>query len=541
MTPFFRFALFVGAGLSALSPLSAVAESRPAEKVQLQEAVVFLRGAQLSGAVTLDVPAGDSEWLLSNVAGNINEQSLSVAASNGVVVQSATVRNDYLDAEALSPRALEIKREFEAARASREKIQVQQAVVVEQVEMIRANRKLGGKDGVASTAEISRMFDLLNQKMSAALLEQNRLAEQLVKAQEKEAKLAQQLDEEKAKGFQPGGRIVVSLYAPQAARSALTLSYVAPDAGWMPSYDLHASKVGAPVQLTYKARVFQNSGINWDKVRLTLSTGNPAQGAQAPVLRPWFLLLEPEAKYADVRTEGMPMPAMAAAPPPAPMANVRLRQQALDGYVSTDASGIDTQFAIALPYSIPADGKGHLVMIKSAPLAATYRYVATPKLDADAFLQAQVSGWGELNLLPGQSNIFYEGNYVGQGYIDVARAKNTLDISLGRDKRILLKRESDPAFRKEPQFFGSDVRQQFGVTLTARNTRAEAIDLVIIDQAPVSRDSEIRIEDLRHGDASFDAASGELQWTLKLAPNEARTLPFSWTVRYPKERTVRGL
>ncbi|MDR2195886.1 MAG: mucoidy inhibitor MuiA family protein [Gallionellaceae bacterium] len=534
MNSLIRFVLFACASLIAAS-----AFAQSAQKVQLQEAVVFLRGAQLTGTVTLNVPAGDSEWVLSNVAGNINEQSLSVAASNGVVVQSASVSNDYLEDEALSPRATEIKRDFDAAKAARQKIEVQQAVVVEQIEMIRANRQLGGKEGATSAAEISRMFDLLDKKMSAALLEQNSLAEKLVKAKEQEDKLAQQLDEEQAKGFQPGGRVVVKLYAPQAVRSVFTLSYVVPDAGWMPSYDLNVSKAGAPVDLTYKARVFQNSGINWDKVHLTLSTGNPAQGAQSPVLTPWYVSLQREmAAFSDssnlMRFKGAAMaPAPAAAPP--------LRQQALDGYVSIDAGGLDTQFAISLPYSIPSDGKGHLVMITSAQLAATYRYVATPKLDPDAFLQAQVSDWGNLNLLPGQSNIFYEGNYVGQGRIDVMRARNTLDISLGRDKRILVKRESDPAFRREPQFFGNDVRQQFGVTITVRNTRPDAIDLVVTDQAPVSRDSAVRVEDLRYGNASFDASSGELKWTLKLDAGASSALSSSYTVRYPKDEVVSGL
>ncbi|MDR0780653.1 MAG: mucoidy inhibitor MuiA family protein [Pseudomonadales bacterium] len=540
MHSWIRFALLAALGLGALH---AVAQSQPVQKVQLQEAIVFLRGAQLTSSITLDVPVGDSEWVLSNVAGNINEQSLSVAASSGVVVQFATVRNDYLEEEVLSPRAVDIKRQRDEARAAREQIDVQAAVVAEQIEMIRANRQLGGDKGAPSAAEIGRMFDLLDQKMKIALLAKNRLNQQLEKAREREEKFERQFNEEKARGFQPGGRIAVKLYAPQAARSTLTLSYVVPEAGWMPSYDLQASKVGAPVQLTYKARVFQNSGIHWDKVHLLLSSGNPAQSAQAPVFAPVFLSLlddqpaKREQGRAYAAAAGAPAPMVAASAPATP----RPRQAALDGYVSTNANGIDTQFDIALPYSIPSDGKGHLVMIKSAQLAATYRYVVMPKRDADAFLQAQVSGWGDLDLLPGQSNIFYEGNYVGQGYIDVTRAKESLDISLGRDKRILVKRDSDPAFKQGPQFFGSDVRQQFGITITARNTRKEAIDLVVIDQIPVSRDSDVRIEDLNHGKASLDAATGELRWTLPLTAGEAATLPFSYTVRYPKDRTLLGL
>jgi uncharacterized protein (TIGR02231 family) len=336
---------------------------------------------------------------------------------------------------------------------------------------------------------------------------------------------------------------VVNLHARAAARATLTLSYVTPEAGWAPAYDLHASKIGDPVQLVYKARVFQISGIDWNATRLTLSSGNPSRGAQAPAFMPRYLRL------LDDNTG--PVPRMAAKPLPAPAPAMTMesagagnsvrQQQPLDGYVATDASGIDVQFQISLPYSIPSDGKGHMVMVKSAQLKAAYRHLAMPRLDTDVFLQAQVSGWGDLNLLPGVSNIFYEGNYVGAGRIDPARAKDTLDISLGRDKQILVKRDSDPAFKQGPQFFGNDARQQFGASITARNTRKEPVDLVVIDQVPISRDSTVRVEDLRHPEASLDAATGELKWTFTLAPGQARTLPFSYTVRYPKDRTVLGL
>src|SRR6185436_18585776 len=47
--------------------------------------------------------------------------------------------------------------------------------------------------------------------------------------------------------------------------------------------------VNKPVQLYYKANVYQNSGVKWDSVNLTLSTANPQEGIQAPMLTPWYL------------------------------------------------------------------------------------------------------------------------------------------------------------------------------------------------------------------------------------------------------------
>src|SRR5690606_10964288 len=91
------------------------------------------------------------------------------------------------------------------------------------------------------------------------------------------------------KYFQPGGQILVSFYSENNITSHVSLSYVTRNAGWAPTYDVRVDKLNSPVQLIYKADVHQNSGISWDNVKLSLSTGNPNEGSQAPVLSPWYL------------------------------------------------------------------------------------------------------------------------------------------------------------------------------------------------------------------------------------------------------------
>ena len=194
------------------------------------------------------------------------------------------------------------------------------------------------------------------------------------------------------------------------------------------------------------------------------------------------------------------------------------------------------QYKVALPYTVPSDGKGHMVMLTSTDLPATYRYVVTPKLDNEAFLQAQVRDWDRLNLLPGASSVFHDGAYVGQGRVDVRQARETMDISLGRDPRILVMRKQTAEHASRA---GS--RQQFAWTITARNTRPEAIDLVVVDQIPVSTDSRLRVEDLRHANAKLESDTGRLEWTLHLAPGEQRELPLSYTVVAPRGLDVWGM
>ena len=532
----------VGAAFSL--PAHAQKQKPPVQKMALQEVTVFLRGAELFSTGTVNLPAGETEVLLVNVAGKINEQSLSIGADNGVLVQSSRVQNDYLAEDTLSPQATDIKQQLEKAQWEKGKLAIQLEVIKEQLEILAGNRTLGGEKTGTSAGEIGKLLDLAARKMTELLNQRASLQQQTKELDEKIGKLQNQLAEEQGKGFQPGGQIAVRFYTPKAVTSRLNVSYVVPEAGWVPAYDLRVDKIGAPVKLAYKANVFQNSGISWDAVRLTLSTGNPAEGAQAPTLNPWYVsMYEPRPAPP---AEAAPMAMMAGKPAAGSMAKSdvlrgRVQQQPLDGYVTTNANGINTSFDIALPYTVPSDGKGHIVLIKSAELQGDYRYAVMPKLDRDAFLQAQVSNWESLNLLPGKTNIFYEGLFIGQGSIDMRNARDGMSVSLGRDKKIIVSRDTDLNYTSKPEFFGSMVSRKFAYNISVKNTRKEPVKLVVTDQVPVSRDSEIEVIDLKHDGAELKKETGTVQWTLNLAPNEELRLPFSYTVKYPKDKQVIGL
>ena len=161
-------------------------------------------------------------------------------------------------------------------------------------------------------------------------------------------------------------------------------------------------------------------------------------------------------------------------------------QASVTEYVAVDNAGVNTEFAIDLPYTIPADGQQHLVAVKKYDVPATFSYFATPKADKDAFLEAKLTSWEDLSLLPGPTNIFYEGSFLGNGAIDPRTLTDTMSISLGRDKKIVIKRELDKQYRSV-KMIGTNVREQTAYNITIRNTRKEAITIEIAESSAQSR------------------------------------------------------
>jgi uncharacterized protein (TIGR02231 family) len=540
--------LFISAtsGLSLLFVCSA--QAQPPQRLNIESATVFLSGAELTSTARINLVKGENEFLFTNVAGDVNSQSLTVSATNGVAVESATFQNNYLATEVYSPRVKEIKDSIEIIAADTQLVHNKLMVLGHQVGVIWKNGQVSGQNNGLSVAELSKLEDFIGAKMEGYLNQKTKEEDKMKKLKERITKLDMQLDEEQKKGYQPGGQLLVKFYAKEPTTSSIVIDYIVPHAGWSPTYDVMADDASSPIKLYYKANIYQNSGVKWNNVRLSLSTGNPNEGAQAPNLAPWYLAFYMPQTYGagysnatqqnreEMRAYKKPLVDM---DKPASMILAQ-NEASMNQYVAVDNSGINTSFDIDLPYTIPSDGQQHLVAIKKYELPATYRYYAVPKLDKDAFLQAQVTNWEDLNLLPGQTNIFYEGTYVGQGMIDVRNVKDTMTLSLGRDKKIVVKRERDTKLRSV-KYIGSNVRETFAYSITVRNARKEAISLILQDQMPVSNDKDIVIEDKETGNAEYDETTGMMKWSLSVNQNETKKIGFGYTIKYPKGKTIANL
>ncbi len=515
------------------------------QPVVIQHATIFLNGAELTSQAKLNLPQGESEVLFTNIAGNVNQESLTIGADNQVIIQSAGFQNNYLQTEIISPTVKQLEDSLELFNEWMDGFQNKLTVISEQEAVLRENRKLSGQNTGLNVAEVQKMIDLISNKMTALLSDRKKIEKEKVKLALRIERTIRQLEEEKNKGFQPGGQLLVKFYAPKATTTNINMSYVVPNAGWTPTYDIRVDDLNKPVKIMYKANVFQNSGVKWNNISISLSTGNPTEGAEAPMLQPWHVaFFQPVQNYGYLnRKEAMLQVAMAGARTEGAAYKVdgvqvgdQAAQSSMNEYVAVDNSGINTTFDIELPYTINSDGKQQLVTVKSYELPASFTYYAAPKLDKDAFLQAKITNWEDLNLLPASTHIFYEGSYVGEGFIDMRNVKDTLVVSLGRDKKVIIKREMDKKFRSV-KTIGNNVRESMAFSLIIRNTRKEKINLNIVDQFPISDDKDLIIEEKEAKESVIDE-NEMIKWQLNLEPNEQKNLKFSYLIKYPKGKKL---
>ena len=511
-------------------------------KAAMRSATVYLQGAVMVMRSTVNVPAGSTEVVFTELPQNINAGTVQVSANADVTILSAVYQLNYLNTKKENEQIKTLRDSLDLLNNQLKKTQGQKSIVKGQAELLNANKNVTGQNTGLNMDQLTKMYEFYSAKMNDLNGQQLDLEQKEKKLNEHIQRLQNQLNELNAKFNQPTGEIVVSVSSAAARSTTFELSFLMPDAGWSPMYDIRSKDVRSPVTLNYKAHVYQNSGSDWNDVKIKLSTGNPTVSATGPTLYPWYVNTYQPQQLNEVIIAA---PSRAAAG----KMNEQAPSQADDGFQAKNTSGADyttvtqtqlnAEFDITIPYDIPSDGKPHLVAIQDYELPATYSYYAVPKLDNDAFLTADISNWEDLNLLPGNANIFFEGGYVGQSTVNPSVTKDTLSFSLGRDKNIVIKRDKVKDFSK-PKLAGENIRQSFAYTITIKNTKKEPVNLKIMDQIPVSQNAKIEVTLDDAGGAAFYEAEGKLTWMVSLAAGEEKKLQFSFSMKYPRDVIIPG-
>jgi len=208
----------------------------------------------------------------------------------------------------------------------------------------------------------------------------------------------------------------------------------------------------------------------------------------------------------------------------------KLINKTLEGLNKTKENQTSVQFLLDKPYTIPSDNKKYAVDIEKYEIPVHFQYSTVPKMEPSAFLLAQLTDWGNLNLLTGEVNIYFEGSYIGSSKIDTENISDTLDISMGRDKAIMIDRKLKEDFNKKQSIKNSKI-ENYTWEITVKNNKTEKINIELEDQIPLSYSKNFEVELLESTGAKYDKNKGELKWALELAPLEKKVLTFSYQIK----------
>lgn len=543
--------------------LNAQAAEKEIVKAQITEVTVYAQGAQLFQKASYSIKPGISEVIIEGISPYIDQNSLQVKATGSVVILDSkyslfqpthTVVNE-------SAIPLKIRREIRQVEDSLKMLGFDLLEIQDEIDVLTTAKSIIANNGtLRNQGKVTDSLNLLKQAVeyySSKVLEINKkilvLRKRKVEREAKKSSLDERLQKlreyQENNGIQPESdepihRITVTLSAKEIATGKLTISYLVENAGWVPLYDLRSDGMTSKINLTYKAQVFQSSGLDWENVRLNISTNNPYQNKTKPSLNPWYIDYNNYRTQVQQKTSAKARLDEKAEADVAPMAytnslsfnNVNLGLTSAD-FVQVVRQMTSAEFKIDLPYTIKSDNEQHMVLIKVADLNADYKYFSIPKLDNSAYLVAQLTNLDELGLVPAQANIFYDGSYIGETYLDPSVMEDTLSLSLGKDPNILVKRTLLKKESKE-RIIGESKERTMSYSIEVKNNKATPIELIIQDQLPITQNPEIIIESTSLDKGNLETKSGIVTWNITLKPKDNKTINFGYKVKHKKELNI---
>jgi uncharacterized protein (TIGR02231 family) len=532
-------------------------------KSTISEVTVYAQGAQIYRKASYTVKPGITEVIIEGICATIDPNSIQVKATGNVIILDSKHSIFYLKPEevALEGLPLKIRKDIQFLQDSINAIQFDLQEIQDEIDVLTATKTILMSNGAfRGQGKVNDSINLLKQAVdyySIKMLELNKRIQVLNRKKADKAERKRGMDDRiyKLRNYQsnanlnpennePTHRIIVTLSSKEIVSGKFTISYLVSEAGWTPLYDIRSDISSGKINLNYKAQVYQNTGTDWDNVNLNISTNNPYQNKTKPTLHPWYIdyniYRQEQVNYKNNRT--MPPSSMADKAQSygfSTDAESKKETEAISAaeFVQVIDHVISAEFKIDLPYTIKSSGEEHMVLVKNIDLEVKYNYFAAPKLDNGAYLVAQLSKLDELQLIPAKANIFFEGSYIGETYIDPTTMEDTLNLSLGKDPNIIIRRNLLKKDCKE-KIVGNYIEKTYSYAIEVKNLKSNGINIILQDQLPITQNTDITIEAIDTSKGRYDDKTGIIEWDVNIKTKETKTIEFQYKVKYNKDQNL---
>lgn len=360
---------------------------------------------------------------------------------------------------------------------------------------------------------------------------------------------------DESSGVDTEKRIKLNIYSAVEAETEFTFSYLIPDTYWNMTYDFRASKADNSIEVILYADVFQKTGEDWENIDLFLSTGAPQNNIAIPDLSPWFLSVRESNKYKDGYTGGAADKKAARKEEKQDYAS---SEDEYDEDVVPEATvqtrGLFVEVKIPVKQTIESANRYQKKLIKSYSFKSgkglKYYYKTVPDSSGKVYLMAKTSNQTELPWLGGEAQVFLENEFIGRVQIPDTAVGKEQDLVLGISQEITAKKELVNKYEDKSGVFGGNKRMVYSYKISIENNSKETVELLILDNFPVSQDDDIKVE-VEKLSAQFQSDEaikktteyqrGIRNFVITIAPGTKKEITYDAVITFDKELQINGL
>lgn len=340
------------------------------------------------------------------------------------------------------------------------------------------------------------------------------------------------------------------------AEAVLDLEYLVSGTGWAPYYDLRTASDLASVELGYRARIFQQSGEDWNDVAVALSTAQPQRGAEGPEPMPQWISMYEAGADRGFAVGATSAPTRRLNAPKEESASFEVADQAgapaSPPFATVASQGLSVRFQLARRETIQSREQPTTVLVGRATLTVASERHCTPARDPTVWLRGKAKNTSEWTLLPGDAAVFLGADYLGLAHLDAVQPGQEFTLHLGADPAIVVKRTQTEDLNKGPGFLSSRAEKVEGWRVHLENhgavttAKGGGVDVIVREVLPRPRDERVNVE-LSKSEPKISKderwkvdldEKGIQTWVVHVPRDGAADVVWQATITYPKGATL---
>jgi uncharacterized protein (TIGR02231 family) len=488
--------------------------------------VVFNNEAQINRFAQINLERGIHQIVFDNLSPFLIKSSIELKTDSSVDILDVSLINQSEIKNDKTAYLQELEDSLERINSALADFKADKETIVFQKDLMLANKNVGSNQTGVKTDELDDLMDLYKKRLDDFKINWFRLSKLENKYNEAKNQVQELINHYYNENVANGNRVVVTLKTDKAvSKLPIFLSYLVTNVSWNPFYEVRLKSASNSVQFNLKANLFQNTGENWENVKLTFSPLKPSENGVKPELETNWLgfyenniqVISQASKLVDSREIGDSRPAY-------------------KSNTIMDNGKFNTTFTTKTTYTIPNANQGHLIELHQFELPAIFNYAVVPKLSANVFTTAKIAANELLNQMGGEANVYADGQFFGKTIIKPS-VNDTFEITLGKEARILAEKNKLKSLSSK-SFFGGSKTEQSAFEINIKNSLQTDVFISVEDQIPVSKSNEIEVKLINQDGATFNPETGKLTWNLLIPANKSKTVKFEFSVKYPKDKKL---
>ena len=274
------------------------------QTASINKVTVFTNGAQVERSKSVILVSGEQVVTFTGFSPYMDKKSLQVKAKGHLTILGISERTAHPDSVAQVKKLRAAEDDVKAVEHRIQQTKDEQEMLTAQLELVKINCSVAGRTVATPLANIKELNAYYAQQVLSVKKRSQELEEQLQKLNDELKRKQDTCDSIAKQKLNSVTEIDVKVDAKQTGRADFDITYYVKNAGWFPSYDIRSNSTKEPLQLSYKANIYQNTKEEWKNVPVTLSSSNPNRSNVAPQLKTYWLDYGLSAPAYNIDTDG---------------------------------------------------------------------------------------------------------------------------------------------------------------------------------------------------------------------------------------------